>query len=124
LAALVLFGSYVSELRARFSSIGGNETHSSDYSLEQPQVIVGLFFGGLLPFLFSSLSMQAVVKAAGAVVKEVRRQLRSKPGIMTGTETPEYGKCVDIVTKAALKEMIIPAPLPVVFVLVASFLDM
>jgi K(+)-stimulated pyrophosphate-energized sodium pump len=121
LAALVLFGSYVSELRAHFSSIGGNETHSSDYSLEQPQVIVGLFFGGLLPFLFSSLSMQAVGKAAGAVVKEVRRQLQSKPGIVTGTETPEYGKCVDIVTKAALKEMIIPALLPVVFVLVASF---
>jgi K(+)-stimulated pyrophosphate-energized sodium pump len=121
LAALVLFGSYVSELRAHFSSIGGNETHSSDYSLEQPQVIVGLFFGGLLPFLFSSLSMQAVGKAAGAVVKEVRRQLQSKPGIVTGTETLEYGKCVDIVTKAALKEMIIPALLPVVFVLVASF---
>jgi K(+)-stimulated pyrophosphate-energized sodium pump len=121
LAALVLFGSYVSELRAHFASIGGNETHSSDYSLEQPQVIVGLFFGGLLPFLFSSLSMQAVGKAAGAVVKEVRRQLQSKPGILTGTETPEYGKCVDIVTKAALKEMIIPALLPVVFVLVTSF---
>ena len=121
LAALVLFGSYVSELRAHFSSIGGNETHSSDYSLEQPQVIVGLFFGGLLPFLFSSLSMQAVGKAAGAVVKEVRRQLQSKPGIVTGTETPEYGKCVDIVTKAALKEMIIPALLPLVFVLTASF---
>jgi K(+)-stimulated pyrophosphate-energized sodium pump len=121
LAALVLFGSYVSELRAHFSSIGGHETHSSDYSLEQPQVIVGLFIGGLLPFLFSSLSMQAVGKAAGAVVKEVRRQLQSKPGILTGTETPEYGNCVDIVTKAALKEMIIPALLPVVFVLAASF---
>jgi K(+)-stimulated pyrophosphate-energized sodium pump len=121
LAALVLFGSYVYELRAHFSSIGGHETHSSEYSLEQPQVIVGLFIGGLLPFLFSSLSMQAVGKAAGAVVKEVRRQLQSKPGILTGTETPEYGNCVDIVTKAALKEMIIPALLPVVFVLAASF---
>ena len=121
LAALVLFGSYVSELRAHFASIVGHETHSSVYSLEDPQVIVGLFFGGLLPFLFSSLSMQAVGKAAGAVVKEVRRQLQSKPGILTGTETPEYGKCVDIVTKAALKEMIVPALLPVVFVLVASF---
>jgi K(+)-stimulated pyrophosphate-energized sodium pump len=121
LAALVLFGSYVSELRAHFSSIGAPETHRSDYSLEEPQVIVGLFIGGLLPFLFSSLSMQAVGKAAGAVVKEVRRQLQSKPGILTGTETPEYGKCVDIVTKAALKEMIIPALLPVLFVLAASF---
>jgi K(+)-stimulated pyrophosphate-energized sodium pump len=121
LAALVLFGSYVSELRAHFSVLGGREMHASDFSLEQPQVIVGLFFGGLLPFLFSSLSMQAVGKAAGAVVKEVRRQLHSKPGILTGTETPEYGKCVDIVTKAALKEMIVPALLPVLFVLVASF---
>jgi K(+)-stimulated pyrophosphate-energized sodium pump len=121
LAALVLFGSYVSELRAHFLSIGNQETHPSVYSLEDPRVIVGLFFGGLLPFLFSSLSMQAVGKAAGAVVKEVRRQLQSKPGILTGTETPEYGKCVDIVTKAALKEMIVPALLPVVFVLVASF---
>ena len=120
LAALVLFGSYVSELSAHFSSLGGREMHASDYSLEQPQVIVGLFFGGLLPFLFSSLSMQAVGKAAGAVVKEVRRQLQSKPGILTGTETPEYGKCVDIVTKAALREMIVPALLPVLFVLAAS----
>ena len=121
LAALVLFGSFVSEVRAHFASIGGLETQSSDYSLEQPQVVIGLFIGGLLPFLFSSFSMQAVGKAAGAVVKEVRRQLESKPGILTGTETPEYGSCVDIVTKAALKEMIIPALLPVVFVLVASF---
>jgi K(+)-stimulated pyrophosphate-energized sodium pump len=121
LAALVLFGSYVSELRGHFSAMGGRATDSSDYSLEQPQVIVGLFIGGLLPFLFSSLSMQAVGKAAGAVVKEVRRQLQSKPGILTGTETPEYGNCVDIVTRAALKEMIVPALLPVLFVVVASF---
>lgn len=120
LAALVLFGSYVSELRGHFSAIGGRATDSSEYSLEQPQVIVGLFIGGLLPFLFSSLSMQAVGKAAGAVVKEVRRQLQSKPGILTGTETPEYGNCVDIVTRAALKEMIVPALLPVLFVVVAS----
>src|ERR1700751_1996122 len=121
LAALVLFDSYVSELRGHFSALGGRATDSSDYSLEQPQVIVGLFIGGLLPFLFSSLSMQAVGQAAGAVVKEVRRQLQSKPGILTGTETPEYGNCVDIVTRAALKEMIVPALLPVLFVVVASF---
>ena len=121
LAALVLFGSYVSELRAHFLAVGGREMQSSDYSLEQPQVVIGLFIGGLLPFLFSSFSMQAVGKAAGAVVKEVRRQVQAKPGILTGTDTPEYGNCVDIVTKAALKEMIVPALLPVLFVVVASF---
>jgi K(+)-stimulated pyrophosphate-energized sodium pump len=120
LAALVLFGSYVSELRGHFSTLGGHASDSSDYSLEQPQVIIGLFLGGLLPFLFSSFSMQAVGKAAGAVVKEVRRQIQAKPGILTGTETPEYGNCVDIVTKAALKEMIVPALLPVIFVIAAS----
>jgi K(+)-stimulated pyrophosphate-energized sodium pump len=121
LAALVLFGSYVSEVRAHFSTLAGRATNSSDYSLEQPQVIIGLFIGGLLPFLFSSFSMRAVGKAAGAVVKEVRRQLQSKPGILNGTEKPEYGTCVDIVTKAALKEMIVPALLPVIFVIVSSF---
>jgi K(+)-stimulated pyrophosphate-energized sodium pump len=121
LAALVLFGSYVSEVRAHFSTLAGHATDSSDYSLEQPQVIIGLFIGGLLPFLFSSFSMRAVGKAAGAVVKEVRRQLQSKPGILNGTEKPEYGTCVDIVTKAALKEMIVPALLPVIFVIVSSF---
>jgi len=122
LAALVLFGSYVSELRSHFSALGDRSSNSAEFSLEQPQVIVGLFLGGLLPFLFTSLSMQAVGKAAGAVVKEVRRQLSNKPGILTGTDKPEYGTCVDIVTKAALKEMVVPALLPVVFVVGASFL--
>lgn len=121
LAALVLFGSYVSELRGHFSALGGRSSDSVEFSLEEPQVIIGLFLGGLLPFLFTSLSMQAVGKAAGAVVKEVRRQLSNKPGILTGTDKPEYATCVDIVTKAALKEMIVPALLPVVFVVVASF---
>ena len=109
-------------MRTHFSSIGGRETHSADYSLERPEVIIGLFIGGLLPFLFSSLSMQAVGKAAGAVVKEVRRQIRVKPGILTGTETPEYGNCVDIVTKAALREMIVPALLPLVFVVAVAII--
>ncbi len=118
LAALVLFGSYVAELRAHV----GGANNSLDFSLERPEVIIGLFIGGLLPFLFSSLSMQAVGKTAGAVVKEVRRQLQAKPGILNGTDTPEYGACVDIVTKAALREMIIPALLPVIFVIVAAFL--
>ena len=95
---------------------------SLDFSLERPEVIIGLFIGGLLPFLFSSLSMQAVGKTAGAVVKEVRRQSQANPGILNGTDNPEYGACVDIVTKAALREMVVPALLPVIFVIVAAFL--
>jgi K(+)-stimulated pyrophosphate-energized sodium pump len=121
LAALVLFGSYVAELKAHFATRGSPELQSAAFSLERPEVIVGLFFGGLLPFIFSALSMQAVGKAAGAVVKEVRRQIKAKPGILNGTEKPEYGNCVDIVTRAALKEMVIPALLPVIFVIAASF---
>ena len=120
LAALVLFGTYVSELRAHFSQIGGDEIGPFEFSLERPAIIVGLFLGGLLPFLFSAFSLEAVGKAAGAVVKEVRRQLAAKPGILKGTDLPEYGACVDIVTKAALREMIVPALLPVVFVIVAA----
>src|SRR5258707_8539461 len=121
LAALVLFGSFVAELKAHFATRGSPELQSAAFSLERPEVIVGLFFGGLLPFIFSALSLEAVGKAAGAVVKEVRRQLAAKPGILKGTDLPEYGACVDIVTKAALREMIVPALLPVVFVLVAAF---
>lgn len=122
LAALVLFGSYVAELRAHFGAADSSGVNSADFSLSRPEVLIGLFIGGLLPFLFSSFSMKAVGKAAGAVVKEVRRQLAKKPGIVNGTEQPEYGACVDIVTKAALHEMIVPALLPVIFVVVAAFL--
>jgi K(+)-stimulated pyrophosphate-energized sodium pump len=121
LAALVLFGSYVSELRAHFGQGGAHDIGPFEFSLERPQIIIGLFLGGLLPFLFSAFSLEAVGKAAGAVVKEVRRQLAAKPGILKGTDLPEYGACVDIVTKAALREMIVPALLPVVFVIVAAF---
>jgi K(+)-stimulated pyrophosphate-energized sodium pump len=122
LAALVLFGSYVAELRAHFDLAGIHTVNSADFSLEQPKVIIGLFIGGLLPFLFCSFSMEAVGKTAGAVVKEVRRQLQKKPGILTGTDRPEYGACVDIVTKAALREMIVPALLPVIFVVAGAYL--
>jgi K(+)-stimulated pyrophosphate-energized sodium pump len=122
LAALVLFGSYVAELRAHFDPAGSPGVNSADFSLEQPKVIIGLFIGGLLPFLFCSFSMEAVGKTAGAVVKEVRRQLQKKPGILSGTDRPEYGACVDIVTKAALREMIVPALLPVIFVVGAAYL--
>jgi len=118
LAALVLFGSYAEELHAHFASNG--RPYSFQFSLTEPKVIIGLFIGGLLPFIFTAFSMDAVGKAAGAVVREVRRQLQAKPGILRGEDTPEYGTCVDIVTKAALREMIVPALLPVGFVVAVA----
>lgn len=108
LAALVLFGSYVEELAAQTAFT------SMPFSLKDPHVIVGLFIGGLLPFVFTAHGLDAVGNAAGSVVREVRRQLKEKPGIITGKDRPDYAICVDIVTRAALKEMIIPALLPVV----------
>jgi K(+)-stimulated pyrophosphate-energized sodium pump len=117
LAALVLFGSYVEELRAHLGT-----SYSFDFSLINPKVIIGLFIGGLLPFVFTAFSMDAVGKAAGAVVREVRRQLTAKPGILRGEDVPEYGTCVDIVTKAALREMIVPALLPVLFVIAVAMI--
>jgi K(+)-stimulated pyrophosphate-energized sodium pump len=120
LAALVLFGSYVEELRAHFIAAG--RAYSFEFSLNDPKVIIGLFIGGLLPFMFTAFSMDAVGKAAGAVVREVRRQLTAKPGILRGEDVPEYGTCVDIVTKAALREMIVPALLPVAFVLAVAMI--
>ena len=121
LAALVLFGSYVAELRTHFAQTGRPQLSPVEFSLERPEIIIGLFLGGLLPFIFTAFSMEAVGKAAGAVVKEVRRQLQARPGILDGKDTPEYGACVDIVTKAALREMIVPALLPLAFVVVGAF---
>src|SRR6516225_2856045 len=118
LAALVLFGSYVEELKAHVTRNGKPFVFA--FSLTDPKVIIGLFLGGLLPFIFTAFSMDAVGKAAGAVVREVRRQLQAHPGIMTGKDTPEYGTCVDIVTKAALREMIVPALLPLIFVVAVA----
>jgi len=120
LAALVLFGSYVEELKAHYGA--NHRTYTFDFSLNDPKVIIGLFIGGLLPFVFTAFSMDAVGKAAGAVVREVRRQLTAKPGILRGEDTPDYGTCVDIVTKAALREMIVPALLPVLFVLAVAII--
>ena len=115
LAALVLFGSYVEELKAHIG-----QTFNFQFSLTEPKVIIGLFIGGLLPFIFTAFSMDAVGKAAGAVVREVRRQIQAKPGILTGADIPDYGTCVDIVTKAALREMIVPALLPLAFVILVA----
>jgi K(+)-stimulated pyrophosphate-energized sodium pump len=127
LAALVLFRSYVGELQAHrvieAALKGLPVPEPTTFSLDNPYILIGLFIGGVLPFLFVAYTMDAVGKAAGAVVLEVRRQLAAKPGILTGTDKPEYGTCVDIVTQAALKEMIFPALLPVLAVLlVAGFL--
>jgi K(+)-stimulated pyrophosphate-energized sodium pump len=122
LAAVVLFGSYVVDLKDHLLKTMAlvDVEKLLTFSLSEPKVIIGLFIGGLLPYLFSAFSMDAVGKAAGAVVSEVRRQLAAKPGILTHTDTPDYGTCVDIVTKAALKEMIIPALLPLLTVIVVA----
>ena len=124
LAALVLFGSYVEELKVHLAAeFPGNLAAVLDgtqFLLNDPRVVIGLFIGGALPFVFTAFSMDAVGNAAGAVVREVRRQLAAKPGILKGEDTPEYGTCVDIVTKAALRQMIIPALLPIVVVIVVA----
>jgi K(+)-stimulated pyrophosphate-energized sodium pump len=115
LAALVLFNAFSTELAGRHVS--------TSFNIGNPPVLIGLLVGGLMVYLFAALSMEAVGRAGGAVVEEVRRQFREKPGIMEGTDQPEYGTCVSLVTRAAQREMIVPALIPIVLPVIVGLIS-
>ena len=125
LGALVLFAAYSQDLKF---FVATSDSHpyfqgvAPDFSLNNPYVVAGLLFGGLLPYLFGAMGMTAVGRAASSIVEEVRRQFREKPGIMQGTEKPDYGRAVDLLTRAAIKEMIVPSLLPVLSPIVGYFI--
>jgi K(+)-stimulated pyrophosphate-energized sodium pump len=121
LAALVLFGSYADGIHEQ--GAGHGHLGSLSFDLSNAWVIAGLFIGGLMPFLFASLAMQAVGRVGGQVVEEVRRQFRENPGIMEGTSRPEYGRAIDIVTGSAIRSMILPALVPIAFPIVVGVIN-
>jgi len=113
LAAIVLFAAFTEELRLKLAE-SSLDLHDASFSLADPYVLVGLFIGGMLPFIFGALSMEAVGKAAASVVEEVRRQFKEIKGLMSGQAKPDYARAVDIVTKSAIRQMVVPALLPIV----------